>query len=554
MNINTFKQQIIVFVSAIIMGQTLHARSNFVDEASTLMLNSLSTQSKESFLRQLYTQLFFVPVWMKEYDISRSSHDLFTHIKSDLTLEESSQLYKDTIFLEKRANTLYHSESTLSQKIEIEFKISQLYKEYTDYAYLGSINWGAFQARISNLIVNDVRTEWVLDRPAFDAINILENVVFGVNMAQALEEGIPKKYHYQKLQQKLQEYREIRDNGGWKKVTLLEVPKLHQSYEGIPTLRERLSVTKDYTPCEGEPLDTFLYTACLNKAVKHFQKRNGLAVDGAVGRGTLGVLNKSVNNRITTILLNLDRIKWLYQAKGTEHNIIMNIPAFTLFFEEEGKLIQTIRTIVGKPKNPTPIFSNIVRTIVLNPYWNLPNSIIQKEMIPKLMRNSNAMKRKRIEIRRGWGKNAPLVNPSTVNWAKYKNTKRLPFRFAQLPGNRNALGKIKFLFPNKYAVYMHDTPAKTLFGRTKRAFSHGCIRLQKPRELLATFSKFNDNIDLNVSKKILKGKKETVLNLKERVPVNVIYLTAWVDYEGKLQFYNDIYGYDKMQLKSFRRW
>ena len=549
-----YKKLKILFLLIILsIGQTANA-TNFMDDSSTLILDSLSMQPKNSFLRKLYKQLFFIPVWVKEDVLAKSADDLFYHIQNDITLEQNSGLYQESLKLQNEAETIYASSNNLVEKISLEFRISQLYKAYTDYAYLGGINWGAFQARISNLIVNDVSTEWVLDRPAFDAINILENVVFGVNMAQALEEGIPKKYHYRKLQEKLKEYREIRNNGGWNRVSLGQTPKINQSYNGIPSLKNRLLVTKDYIPCENEPLEPLVYTQCLNEAVKRFQKRNGLSVDGAVGSGTLRVLNKSVTERITTILLNLDRIKWLYKPRSPRHHIIMNIPAFTVFVEEEGRLIKQIRTIVGKPKNPTPIFSNTVKTIVLNPYWNLPTSIIVKEMIPKLIRNPNAMHRKNIEIRRGWGKNAPLVDASTIDWNSYRNTRRLPFRFAQLPGKRNALGKIKFLFPNKYAVYMHDTPSKSLFLRSKRAFSHGCIRLQKPRELLATFATFNDNIDMNSSINILKGKKQTQINLKERVPVNIIYLTSWVDYEGKLHFYNDIYGYDKMQLKSFRRW
>ncbi len=130
----------------------------------------------------------------------------------------------------------------------------------------------------------------------------------------------------------------------------------------------------------------------------------------------------------------------------------------------------------------------------------------------------------------------------------------MPYRFAQTSGTHNALGKLKFLFPNKFSVYMHDTPSKHLFNKDKRAFSHGCIRLQKPRELLETFSTFNTNVDFEKSQNILEGKKKVYLPLDKRVPIDVIYLTAWVDYEGQLQFRNDVYHYDEMQLKSFRKW
>ena len=253
------------------------------------------------------------------------------------------------------------------------------------------------------------------------------------------------------------------------------------------------------------------------------------------------------------MLLNLDRIKWLNDPKSKRH-VIINIPDFMLYFEENGQLRQSFRTIVGTPKNPTPIFSNSVKTIVLNPQWNVPKSIIQKEYIPKLLRNSSVLRKERIEVYNGWGKDAVKVNPASVNWGAYRYSKTVPYRFAQTSGAHNALGKVKFLFPNKFSVYMHDTPTKHLFKKDKRAFSHGCIRLQKPRELLETFSTFEDNVDLEKAQKILKGTKKVYLPLEERVPIDVIYLTAWVDYDGQVQFRNDVYHYDEMQLKSFRKW
>ena len=524
----------------------------YQETASEIIMNSLQGQPKRSFLRKLYTQLFFVPAWMHDKGLSVAAKELFAHIKHDGTLDKMGKLYQDTLLLESRAHEIYASHGTVAQKIDLEFKISQLYEGYTNYAYLGSINWGAFNARISNLIVNDVSTEWVLHRPDADAISMLEHAALGASLEKELDEAIPTKYRYKALQKELVKYRKIKENGGWVPVLLSGTLKAGAQDKGVYDLRERLRATGDYVPC-SDSNESLVYDKCLQQAVKHFQKRNGLSVDGEVGPGTLSVLNKSVDDRITTILLNLDRIKWLNDRHSKRH-IIINIPDFMLYFEENGKLKQSIRAIVGKPNHPTPIFSNTVKTIVLNPYWNIPKSIIQKEMIPKLLRNPNAMAKKGIEISTGWGKNATKISGASVDWAQYRYSKGVPFRFAQVPGPHNALGKVKFLFPNKYSVYMHDTPAKSLFKRSKRAFSHGCVRLQKPRELLKTFSTFNSNVDFDKSQKILKGKDKTYIALKETVPVDIIYLTAWVDYDGKLQFRNDIYGYDKMQLKSFRKW
>ena len=526
----------------------------YQEASADVIMHSLQSQKKNSFLRKLYTQLFFVPLWMHEKGLSKAGKELLSHIKNDGTLDKAGRLYQDALLLESLAQEVYAANGTTAQKINLEFKISQLYEAYTNYAYLGGINWGAFNARISNLMVNDVNTEWVLHRPYVDALAMAEHAALGGSLTDELKKAVPNKYRYKALQKELIKYREIKANGGWLPISLEGTLKPGMRAQAVYALRERLRVTGDYIPCvDNNSTEGFEYDKCLQKAVKHFQKRNGLAVDGEVGPGTLAALNKTVDERITTILLNLDRIKWLKKRNAKRH-IIINIPDFMLYFEEDGKLRQSIRTVVGTPKNPTPIFSNEVKTIVLNPYWNIPKSIIQKEMIPKLLRNSNAMAKKGIEIRRGWGKDAKLVNASSVNWSEYRYSNHVPFRFAQVPGPRNALGKVKFLFPNKYAVYMHDTPAKSLFKRTKRAFSHGCIRLQKPRELLKTFASFNPNVDFEKSQAILKGKDKTYYSLKEKVPVDVIYLTAWVDYDGKLQFRNDIYNYDKMQLKSFRRW
>jgi len=383
-------------------------------------------------------------------------------------------------------------------------------------------------------------------------LQLIENAILGGSLETAFNQAEPNKYRYKALKKELNKYIAIKENGGWLPIILKGTLKPGKSHASVPSIRERLRVTDDYTTCE-ESTDELLYDACLKKAVIHFQKRNGLIAKGKIEKNTRIALNKTVEEYIATMKINLDRIKWLNERNSKRH-VIINIPAFRLYFEEDDKLRQTMKVIVGKRKNPTPVFSNRVKTIVLNPYWNVPKSIIQKEMIPKLMRNPNAMARKGIEIHTGWGKDAKKISGGSVDWRQYRYSKHMPFRFAQVPGTRNALGKVKFLFPNQFAVYMHDTPTKPLFKKNVRAFSHGCIRLEKPRELLKTFSTFNQNVDFEKSQKRLKGKRRAYLSLDSTVPIDVIYLTAWVDYDGVLQSRNDIYGYDKMQIASSRKW
>jgi len=524
---------------------------DYQDDASMVISNSLKAQPQHKFLKRLYKRVLYMPIWMKEHELSKPAKELFAYIEQDKTLNHNGKLYNDAKLLHEMAQDIYTKDGSLADKVSMEFKISQIYQGYMNYLYFGSINWGAFKARISNLMIDDVHTDWVLHRPNVDPIAIAENALFTQDLTKQLNAHIPTQYHYKALQKELVRYMDIKANGGWSKV-VLHTKKLKPNHKdtGIITLKERLKVTGDY---QGEINEDTRYDKALVEAVKKFQKRHGLVADGVIGRGTLRVLNESVDEKIKKIRLNLDRIKWLKDRKSRYH-IVINIPDFKLYFEDNGKVIQSMKVITGKPNHPTPIFGDLVEFIVLNPYWNVPTSIIQKEMIPKLLRNPNALNHKGIEIRKGWGKNAPLVDPATVNWGEYQYSKRVPYRFAQVPGYKNALGKIKFLFPNRFSVYMHDTPTKSLFHRSVRAFSHGCVRLQKPRELLKTFASIDSSIDLDKAFEILKGKKNTTISLKQKVPVNIIYLTAYVDYDGKLQFRNDIYGYDKMQLKSFREW
>ena len=301
------------------------------------------------------------------------------------------------------AQTVYEQNRNVYAKVSVEFKISQLYKAYMDYAYFGSINWGAFNARISNLMVNDVSTEWVLHRPDVNPVKILSKVAFGSSLKKQLDQKKPTAYHYEALQEALKKYMKIREEGGWEPVYLSQKLKPGRRDRGVYSLRERLRATGDYLTCD-ESHEEDRYDKCLQKAVKRFQKRNGLKADAVVGSGTGKLLNKSVDERITTIRLNLDRLKWLNERNAKRH-VIINIPDFQLYFEENGKLIQTMRVITGKPNHPTPIFSDTVEMIVLNPYWNIPKSIIQKEMIPKLLRNSggNGKTRYRDPCRMGKG-------------------------------------------------------------------------------------------------------------------------------------------------------
>jgi len=525
----------------------------FTEKASDMMIEALKPEPDRLPLKELYRHLFYIPLWIKQKNPSPLSRELFSLIHADKTLEKCTLLYQNACALEEEMHQLYDTSSTIVQKINWEFKMSQLYGEYANYRIYGSINWGALQARLSNLRLSAITAGWVTYKPKPTPAKVAENALLSGSLSTAFEEAEPDKYHYRALKKALERYIEIKASGGWPSIGQIDGKlKPGMSHPSIPLIRQRLTITGEYQALDKNSGST-RYDTALEDAVIAFQKSNGLTADGIIGGKTLKALNQTVEARIALIKINLDRIKWLHKRRDPRH-IIINIPDFRLYYEEGGELKMTMKVIVGRRKNPTPIFSNRVTSIVLNPYWNVPKSIIQKEMIPKLLRNPHAMAKQGIDIYNGWGTEAKKISGSSIHWAQYRYSKTVPFRFAQRPGNKNALGRIKFLFPNQFHVYMHDTPTKYLFKRHTRAYSHGCIRLEKPKEMLKTIASFNPDIQLPRAEKILRSKKNSYLSLKHTVPVDIVYLTAWIDYRGRLQFRDDIYGYDALMLASVRRW
>jgi murein L,D-transpeptidase YcbB/YkuD len=211
-----------------------------------------------------------------------------------------------------------------------------------------------------------------------------------------------------------------------------------------------------------------------------------------------------------------------------------------------------MRVITGLPDHPTPSFHDVMEYIVVNPYWKIPESIVKKEMLSKLIRDPYYFERRGKILKRSWDENSERVDPGTVNWAQYRaKNKHIPYYFMQVPGTSNALGKIKFLFPNGYSVYIHDTPTKKLFFKNERAFSHGCMRIQKPRELLKVLALYNDNIDVEAIMARLGTREKKTIVLKRKVPVDITYLTAYIDPYGNINFRKDIYKYDRYQLEHY---
>lgn len=307
--------------------------------------------------------------------------------------------------------------------------------------------------------------------------------------------------------------------------------KLGMTDARVAILRERLGVT-------DTAADPALFDEAVDLAVKSFQEQAGLKPDGIVGRGTMGVLNAAAKDHSATIVANMERWRWMPEDLGPFY-VRVNIPNFNLDIYRNGKVDFTTRIVVGQTDKQTPVFSDEIETEVVNPTWNVPASIAVKEMLPKLQAAGGAALRGYQVFANFDGRFRP-VDPTMVDWSTV-DMRRIQIK--QPPGDDNALGSIKFLFPNPYAVYLHDTPSKSFFQRDYRALSHGCMRVMNPWDFAAALLRDDPKVSVDRLRSLVGG-KEVAVPLTRHIPVNITYFTAWVDGDGKLQLRNDIYGHD----------
>jgi murein L,D-transpeptidase YcbB/YkuD len=277
-------------------------------------------------------------------------------------------------------------------------------------------------------------------------------------------------------------------------------------------------------------------------AVKSFQELHSIAATGVVDDKTLAALNVPLDWRIRQVAINLQRWRWMPDDLGERH-FFVNIPYYHLIAREAGKPVMDIRVVVGKPGHNTPIFSEDMESVVFSPYWNIPDTIAENETAPAVARDPNYLARQGIEILRVSNSGTETVSASDVKWDNPDAMKGLVFR--QKPGDSNALGHVKFLFPNEYNVYLHDTPADSLFAKPGRAFSHGCVRVEEPETLAKYVLKGYPEWDDQAIFGAMRAGVEKHVRMKAKIPVHIAYFTAWVDENGGLHFQPDIYGYDK---------
>ncbi len=424
----------------------------------------------------------------------------------------------------------------------IDILLTDAYITMAQDLYYGFTDWEKFKSSK----IADEQIQW--DRPTklpllptkrlFDSLE--KNSV-----KSSLETLNPDFKEYARLLKALAYYRSLEKNAEW--VTIPSGPpiRLNKTDERLPLIKKRLLESGELETIT-DPDETLYNDKTIIDAVKTFQSRHNLTPDGFIGKKTIQAMNIPLSKKITMIILNLERYRWLNSGMDKKDAYIdINIPAFTMQLLEKGDELFHMNVIVGKKERPTPILSSKISYAVINPTWTAPETIVKEDILEK-KNLLDYLKKHNMHVYRQIHGEMVKQNPRAINWEPYKKAGAAPFVFKADAGKSNPLGEVKFIFPNKYSIYMHDTNTRELFKNEYRALSSGCIRLGEPQKLLTYLSPKEDMISGEIE-------DEHRVDLQKRLPVLIRYMTVGVDVNQKVYFYDDIYGYDDLQLQNIKK-
>jgi murein L,D-transpeptidase YcbB/YkuD len=402
----------------------------------------------------------------------------------------------------------------------------------------------AFTLHFGKLNPEDIDPVWNLSREfteGGDGVELFSMALDTGSIREFLIAVAPDLTEYRRFVAALKEYRELAEAGGWPTVSEGPVLEPGDRSPRVTELRARLAVTDGLETTAGDPE---LFDEEVEEAVKRFQDRHHLDTDGKIGPKTDEALNISIEARIDQIRASLERMRWVFRDVPDDF-IVADIAGFQLILFRDRQRVWTTRIQVGKPYHATPVFKEVMTYLVINPTWTIPPGILRKETLPAIRRDPDYLKKKNMSVIRSDGS---VVDPSTVDF-----NGKFPYGVRQEPGPSNALGRVKFIFPNPYFVYFHDTPSKSLFGRSARAFSHGCIRTENPLDLAALLLEDNEGWDRTRIDKVVDSAKMTTVTLAEPMTVFLLYWTAEVRADGTIGFREDIYHRDPKIIDGLDR-
>lgn len=472
-------------------------------------------------IKEFYAQREFRPVWDREAALTDLLRALAASREDGLDPEDYYLSALTALAEEQR-------QPASSDELRAEFDVlcTEALLRLGYHLSFGKVDPSAYDVEW-----NYGRTLW-LDRPF---IVKFEDFVTAPDLFARIEALKPNHYLYAGLKHELARYRAIASAAGWKPISA--GPPLESGASGprVAALRARLIASSELS---AEPADASTYDASLEQAVRGYQERVGLPVSGSVDARTLAELNVPIAKRIEQLRINLDRGRVLLHDLPDSF-VLVNVAAFQVYLVRGRDVVWRARVQVGKPLRRTPIFRSSIRYLVWNPTWTVPPSILEKDILPEARRDPSAIARRGLKI---IGANGRELSATEINWKKVRPG-NVPFVLRQDPGPKNPLGRVKLMFPNSHAVYLHDTPSQDLFEAGDRSLSSGCVRVERVRELARLALDAPEWDEARIARVIASERTQNV-TLKRPLPVLLTYWTAWVDGQGQLNFRSDIYGRD----------
>lgn len=473
----------------------------------------------------LYQQRFFRPVWMEGW---RLKPEALVLLESLRRASDHGLCSQDYLLLELEGLS----------RIQADFERHGLPLAADNRAVLDLFLSQAFLTLATHFVEGQVdpslaHVDWKARRRKADLIKLLEYAVDNRRLEQVLEDLMPPHEEYRRLILVLREYREIAAKGGWPALASGPTIRPGDLDERLPSLHQLLRITSDLAA--DSPV-TNSYDSPTIEAVKGFQARHGLATDGVIGASTLAALNVPVQQRIRQIELNLERWRWMPKDFGERH-LRVNIAGFSLEVIEAGKTVMQMPVVVGTQYRKTPVFSARMTYLEFAPYWTVPPTILREDKLPRIKRDPDYLEKQHFRIITHEDGEWSAADPLTIDWGQV-NARNFPGLLRMDPGPWNPLGKVKFMFPNAFNVYLHDTNEAALFSRNVRSFSSGCIRVQRPFDLAQYL--LGNSVDSERLLALFAASTPERVNIAP-VPVHIQYWTAWSGHDGRPNFREDVY-------------
>ena len=502
----------------------------------------ISGQNKD-IIQNIYAQTDNEPLWIGNNHKNRTSHLI-------QALNDPLFNYKNKSFDQSSIKRLFYQldngeigqEKQSAAYARLDLVLTSSMVRLVRFIVQGDVDWTLVQEKLNTLEQSDdINAIWEMAPKAFPDQEELIAAIKNDNIYDYLTSLLPMEKRYKKLVKLLKDYR-VMDK--FPKIKYSDTPlKIGDSSSRVKEIKKRLQISGDYP--KNAPIDT-KFDETLKRAVITYQRRYLLKINGMVDKTMTYYLNLPVKNSIQAIITNLDKTK-LYPKQFEEEYVEVNIPDFNLRYYRDHKKIMKKGLVVGRIDRPTPVFSNIIRYMVLNPTWTIPDNLIKRDLIHVLRENPMYLEENNMHVFRG--KDEIQITQEMLDPYE-KSDKRVPYRFVQFPGDNNALGRVKFMFPNKYDVYLHDTDNKSLLSRRYKIYSSGCMRIEKPFDLVNILLEHADNrYSKSKIDEILESNETTTISISKPIPVHMIYFTVYEE-DGLAYFKNDIYLYDKIIEES----